>query len=221
MTAPLFGLLTEFQSELKELAHNLLLVAGGYLVGYLLGGPVGWAVGKWVFRLKAPDGFRKVGRPVGGIVLAIVVALIVFTGKGKPSGDGGDGKGSPNSETTPGKNSAPTVEPNPKIDHHITTPKIDLTPPELTIRVTILAGSAVRTDGKFYLLNDEEQAKSISELKNSIEEQKSKVKGRIVLVILFPTNPDIAPPRNDRKVTDLTRWATDEAGLGVNFPSTR
>jgi hypothetical protein len=151
MTATLFGFLTEIRGEFAELLNNLLLVAGGFLIGYLLGGALGWAVGKWVFKQKAPDLPKRVGRPVGGVILAIIVALIVFTGKGKPSGDGGEGKGTSTNDTTPGKNSAPNVD-VPNSNPKITTPKVDTTPAELTIRVTILAGTAVPAEGKYYLV---------------------------------------------------------------------
>jgi hypothetical protein len=223
MTAPVFGFLTDLRAEFLELMNNLLLVAGGFLVGYLLGGVIGWALGRWAFRQKTPDTLQRLGRPVGGVIVALIVALIVFTGKGKPTGDGGDGKGTPNTETSPGKNPAPSADPNPKVDPKITTPKIDPTPTESTIRVTILGGRAVPAEGKFYLLDDDpnSQARTLSELKRAIDERKATAKGKMILAILFPTDPNLAPPRNDQKVTDVTRWATEEAGLDVIFPATR
>jgi hypothetical protein len=222
MTATLFGFLTELRGEFAELANNLLLVAGGFLIGYLLGGAIGWALGKWVFKQKTPDLLKRVGRPVGGVILAIIVALIVFTGKGKPSGDGGDGKGTPTNDKTPGKNSAPDVE-VPKSNPKITTPKLDTVPAELTIRVTILAGTAVPSEGKYYLIDDDSRndAKSLSELKKTVLDRKAKVKGKVSLAIVFPTDPNLSPPRNDKKVTDVTRWATEDAGLDVIFPAIR
>jgi hypothetical protein len=221
MTEPVFGLLSELRGEFTELLNDVLLVAGGFLVGYLLGGVVGWALGKWVFKQKSTDTLKRVGRPVGGIILAIIVALIVFTGKGKAPGDGGEGKGSSTSDTA-GKNTSSGVN-STKTDPKITTPKLDTTPVEQTIRVTILAGTAVPAEGKFYLLDDESRndAKSLSELKKAIEERKAKVKGKVILAILFPEDPNLAPPRNDKKVTDVTRWATEEAGLDVTFPASR
>jgi hypothetical protein len=223
MTLVLFGFLNELRGEFAELANDILLVAGGFLLGYLLGGAIGWAFGKWVFKQNTPDTLKRVGRPVGGVILAIIVALIVFTGKGKPRGDGGDGKGTQTTDTDPGKNSAPKVELNPKNDPKITTPKLDQSPIESTIRITILAGTAVPAEGKFYLLDEESrnEARTLKELKNAIEERKRKVKGKVTLAIIFPTDPNLSPPRNDKKVTDVTRWATEEAGLDVTFPATR
>jgi hypothetical protein len=223
MTLLVFGFLTDLRAEFAELANDVLLVAGGFLLGYLLGGAIGWALGKWVLKQNSTDTLKRIGRPVGGIILAIIVALIVFTGKGKPHGDGGDGKGTQNTDTDPKKNSAPNVETSPKSDPKITTPKIDATPVELTIRITVLAGTAVPAEGKFYLLDDDSRndAKSLTDLKKAIEERKAKIKGKLTLAILFPSDPNLAPPRNDKKVTDVTRWATEEAGLDVTFPATR
>lgn len=221
MTLPVFGFLSDLQAEFKELINNLLLVAGGFLVGYLFGSLGGWALGKWVFRQKAPETLQRLGRPVGGILLAIIVALIVFTGKGKPHGEGGDGKGSPSTETTPGKSNPQNMEPSPKTEPNISTPKTDLKPYDSTIRVTILAGTAVPAEGRFYLLDDDrrEQAKTLSELKKAILERKAKANGKMMLAILFPSDPNFAPPLIDQKVTDLTTWATEEAKLEVILPT--
>jgi len=222
MTALVFGLLSELRGEFAELVNNLLLVAGGFLFGYLLGSVAGWAIGKWVFKKNSTDTFKQIGRPVGGIIFAIIVALIVFTGKGKSPGDGGDGKGAPTADVSTGKNSSPVVD-LPKQTPNVATPKLDTTPVELAIRVTILAGAAVPAEGKFYLLDDDKttDAKNLTELKKAIEDRKAKVKGRTTIAILFPADPNLAPPRNDKKVTDVTRWATEEAGLDVTFPATR
>jgi hypothetical protein len=42
-----------------------------------------------------------------------------------------------------------------------------------------------------------------------------------MLQMLFSPDPNLRPPRNDPKVTDVTRWATEEAGLDVTFPASR
>jgi hypothetical protein len=221
MTTSVFGFLTDLRAEFVELVNNLLLVAGGFLVGYLLGGVVGWGIGKWAFRQKSPETYQRLGRPVGGVILALIVTLIVFTGKGKHQGDGGDGKGSPSTDTTPGKSKPPNVELSPKIDPSITTPKTDRTPPDSIIQVTILAGTAVPAEGKFYLVDDDrrDQARSLSELKAAINERKAKANGKVMLAIRFPSDPNFAPPLIDQKVTDVTRWATEEAKLEVILPT--
>lgn len=222
MCASVFGFMSDVRTELMELGNNLLLVAGGYLVGYLLTATVMWALAKWVFHEKTPATLNKFGRHFGGFVLALIVALVVFTGKGKPTGDGGDGKGSPNSDTTPGKNSAPNVQPSPKSEQTISTQKNDLRPPAEVIRITIIAGNAVPEEGRYYLLDDDqkEQAKTLSQIKKLILERKSKIDGKVMISIQFPSNPNFAPPLIDPKVTELTRWAAEEAKLQVLLPTT-
>ena len=93
MTMSLFAFLDDAQKSIEQFIHNCLLVAGAFLVGYVLGGVIGWALGKWVFKQKSPTTLKQVGRPIGGLILAFIVALMVFTGMGKRIGPGGDGRG--------------------------------------------------------------------------------------------------------------------------------
>jgi hypothetical protein len=217
MHSPLFAFLEDAQKSIQQFLHNCLLVAGAFLVGYILGGLIGWAIGKWALKQKSPDTLKQIGRPVGGIILALIVALLVFTGMGKRFGEGGEGSGTPNDS---GKKDAATNtdhSANPKV----IPPKVDQTPPEATVRVTVLAGAAVRSERKYYLLDDNSTPVTLEELKDAISARKAKTKGRVVLQVLFSSDPNLAPPRNDPKVTDLTRWATEEAGLDVTFPASR
>jgi hypothetical protein len=205
MTLPVFGFLTDAKDAINEFLHNCLLVAGAFLVGYLLGGVIGWALGKYILRQKEPDGLKKIGRPVGGVILALIVALIVFTGKGKPHGEGGEGKGNP--DPNAGKNAAPKTEP--KVDVKLPPVKPpDVKPTDTVVWVTILEGDAVPAPGRFYRIDNE--VKTLPELEKVLE-----TKGKITLGILF--NKD-TPPGDPRLVTDLTNWATGEAGLQVVLP---
>jgi hypothetical protein len=223
MSISLFAFLSEAREELIELGKNVLLVAGGYLVGYVVGVIGTWSFNKWAFRKKAPEGLQRFCRHLCGALLALLVALIVFTGKGKPGGDGGEGKGSSSTDTSPGKNAPPKLDANPHVEPKISVPRPDTSPPELTIRVTVLAGAAVPAEGKFYVLDDDsrEHAKTLGEIKRVIKERKANVSGKVSLVILFPTDPNLAPANDDKKVTNLTTWAKEDAGLEVTFPATR
>ena len=82
-------------------------------------------------------------------------------------------------------------------------------------------GPQMRSERKFYLLNDDPNAITLEELKAAIKTRQSQVKGKTVLQVLFSSDPNLAPPRNDPKVTDVTRWATEEAGLDVVFPASK
>src|SRR5262245_31940680 len=149
MLTPPFAFLESAKDAITEFAHNCLLVAGGFLVGYVLGGILGWAAGKYVLRQQAPETAKKLGRTVGGVVLALIVALLVFTGKGRPGGDGGDGKGAPEGSANKA-NQPSTPDPNPRIEPKLPPRKVDLTPADLVIPITILEGADVPAAGKFY-----------------------------------------------------------------------
>jgi len=217
MTMPVFAFLDDMQKSIQQFVHNCLLVAGAFLVGYVLGGLIGWALGKWAFKQKEPNTLKQLGRPVGGIILALIVALLVFSGMGKRFGPGGDGQGTPDDTGNKDAQTNPNQAANPKV----VPPKLDQTPPEATIRVTVLAGAAVRSERKYYLIDDDSTPITLEELKEAIKARKAKAKGKTVLQVLFSSDPNLAPPRNDPKVTDVTRWATEEAGLDVTFPASR
>jgi hypothetical protein len=214
MTAAVFGFLDNAKEALTEFVNNCLLVAGGFLIGYILGGVLGWAFGKWVLRQQAPDTTKRVGRPVGGAILAIIVALIVFTGKGKGPGSGGDGKGSTDADSANKAKQQP-VDPNvlPKIP--VVKP-VDSKPADVTIRVTVLGGEDVQGD-KFYLIDDDATPKTFTELKDALTARKGKEKGRVAVAILFPTRN--ALPRDHPAVTRVARWVNEEAGMDVTFPA--
>lgn len=212
---PLFAFLDDARQSVVQFVHNCLLVAGAFLVGYILGGLIGWAIGKWALKQESSETLKRVGRPAGGIILAIIVALLVFTGMGKRWGPGGDGAGTPSDSGTKDARSDSSTDPR------VSPPKVDHDPIEATIRVTVLAGAAVRSEGKYYLIDDDATARSLAELKETISARKAKAKGRTMLQILFSPDPNLRPPRNDPKVTDVTRWATEEAGLDVTFPASR
>jgi hypothetical protein len=216
MPLPLFALLDNAQNAVVEFVRNCLLVAGAFLVGYILGGIIGWAISKYAMKRQSTEIYSRFGRLVGGVLLAFIVALLVFTGMGKRWGPGGDGAGTPSE--TGAKDRMDQSSPS---DPRVTPLKVDQSPVDVTIRVTVLAGAAVRSEGKYYLIDDDATPRSLSEMKEAILARKTKSKGRTMLQVLFLSDPNLAPPRNDPKVTDVTRWATEEAGLDVTFPASR
>lgn len=210
------ALMSDLGQAVAELVHNCLLVAGGYLVGHLAGGLIGWALGKYVFRQDKPELLHQASRTLGGVTLALLVALYVFTGRGKPQGEGGDGRGTPTPEG--GSSAAPSApaEPAPNLKPDLPPPPT-VTPGEVTLRVTVLGGEDVRQDRYYVLDDDRANPKTFAELKQAILERKSRERGRVMLAILFP--PRNALPREHPAVTQLGRWANEEAKLDVIFPS--
>jgi hypothetical protein len=209
--------------HLAALAIKCLAVAGGFLAGYLLGGAIAFALDRWVFNKKAPDLVKKCVRWVSGVILAIVVALIVFGeggggfglggGEGKGSGKAaseGDSKDKPASTpATPDKN-PPQVSP--------VTPK-DTRPAELVIRITILGGTDVSQE-RFYLIDDDRTPRTFAEVRAAVTARKAKDTRKAVLAIYFPPPPNRLPLEHPA-VTQLVTWVRDEAGLDVTFPAGR
>ncbi len=208
MTATLFGFMSDAKEAISEFINGCLLIAGGFLVGYLLGGVIGWALGKYALRQQEPDTLKRIGRPVGGILLALIVAIIVFTGKGKPHGEGGDGKGTPSTDPNAGKDHK--TDPNTKIDPNITPPKVDVKPADVTIRVTILGGTDVQND-RFYLIDDDRSPKTFTELKEAVAARRGKEKGKVALKLVLPPPPNPNRlPKNHPAITQVQDWAYDE-----------
>lgn len=213
MSAPLFGFLSGVQESFNELLHNALLVAGGFLVGYVLGGILAWTIGRYALKQKDTSNLKAVGKPVCGAVVAIIIAMIVFTGRGKPIGDGGDGKGTTNNDSN-GKANPSNLDQ--KLDPKIAPPKIDTKPADVTLRVTILGGEDVQNE-RFYLLDDDRTPKTFAELKTAVTERRKNEKGKVVVAVLFPNKN--ALPREHPAVTQVAKWGTEEAGLDVVFPA--
>jgi hypothetical protein len=213
---PLLGFLSDAKEAFTELVTGLLMVAGGFLVGYVLGGVLAWAAGRYVFKQQDTTSLKRLGRPVGGVVLALIVALIVFTGKGKPHGEGGDGKGDPDTDPNAPKSGTPPASP-PKIDPKVVPPKTpEVKPAEATIRVTILGGNDVR-EGRFYLIDDDPTPKTFEEFKRAVTARKAMETGKLMVAILFPEKN--ALPLGHPAVVDVSRWAKEEAKLDVLFPA--
>jgi len=203
MLPPVFAFLDDAKDAVAEFVNNCLLVAGAFLVGYILGGVIGWAVGKFALRQKSPDALKKVGRPVGGVILALIVALMVFTGKGKPRGEGGEGKGNVSPDAT-NKN----AQPEPKVEPR--TPPV--TAPDHKANetlITVLGGDDVK-EGRFYLIGDDRTPKTLEELQKVITERMAKGKVELRIVLLPPPKE---LPLQHPAITDLQRWAFDK-GLG-------
>ena len=212
MMTPIFAFLSDAKEAMTELVTGLLMIAGGFLVGYILGGIIAWAVGRYILKHKDTQVLKRLGRPIGGVLLALIVALIVFTGKGKPHGEGGDGKGVP--DQNPGTTTQPKVDP--KADPKTPVTKFpDPKPADLTIWVTILEGAASPSQGKFYRLEGDDAAKSLEEVKAALLDRKAKATGKVALGLRFDKN---TPPGDPRLVTDVTNWATSKAvGLDVTL----
>ncbi len=195
--------------NLAKLIEGILATAGGFLVGYIFVVIFGWMFDKFLLKRKSPQLLHKVCRLLGGLILAIIVALLVFGGGGGEGNGTGDGKG--NGKASPANG---TSDPNAATD-----PKqISLKPPpvEERIRVTILGGSDV-VDQKFYRIGDDDTARSFAEAKAAITKTKNESTRSLGIEINFTSNN--ALPLDHPAVEQLKRWARETAGLTVTFPA--
>jgi hypothetical protein len=207
--------------RLAGLAIKCLAVGGGFLAGYLLGGAIALALDRWVFAKKAPEMVKKGVRWVSGLILAIIVALIVFGEGGGGFGmGGGEGKGSGTPGTEGQSKDKQTPQPptseNERPPVSPVTPA-DTRPTEVVIRVTILGGTDVRQE-RFYLIDDDGTPRTFAEVRATVAQRKANDKRKATLAILFPPPPNRLPLEHPA-VTQLVTWGRDEAGLDVTFPA--
>jgi hypothetical protein len=216
------GLLTGAGDKLAALVVKCLAVVGGYLVGYILGATIAWALDRWAFGHKTPDPLKKAVAIVCGIALAILVALIVFGegGSGLFGGGGqGDGKGMP-AEQDGKKEPAP-----PDKKDEIPLPKpIDVgptRPADAVVRVVILGGKDVPDGERFYLMGDDPKPKTFDELKEAVLARKEKEEGTVALSVHFrPTNTPSLDPLH-YSISQLTKWAKETAKMDVTFAASK
>lgn len=194
-----------------QLLVNGLAVGGAFLVGYLLAGAVAWWLDKSAAAGKAPRGLHKVAKYLGGLTLAILVALLLFgrggAGLGGGTGDGfGSGTGAGTNAGT--GTSAVSVE--------------KVTPPSTakvmqTLRVVVLGGADV-VAGKFYRVGEEPNAMALADAKAAVLAAKAAAGDKTLGVeIVFPPANALDP--SHPAVTAFAAWVRDGAGLTVTFPA--
>jgi hypothetical protein len=195
--------------RLAKLIEGALATVGAFLVGYLLVALVGWWFDKHLIKRKSPDLLHRVCRLLGGLILAILVALMLLGGGGG-SGDGtGDGTGSGKASPANGPPDSESVDPKQ------VTAKV-APPVEVRVRVLVLGGTDVK-DQKFYVVDDDPAPLAFADAKSAIQRKKDATAKSVGLDIRFPVQN--ALPRDHRAVTQLAQWAGEVAGLTVSFPA--
>lgn len=194
--------------RLAKLIEGALATVGAFLVGYVLVTLLGWWFDKYLLKRKSPELLHRVCRLLGGLILAILVALMLFGGGGG-SGDGtGDGAG------------AGKASPGPASDAESTDPKAvaaKVAPPvEVRVRVLVLGGTDVK-DQKFYVVDDDPAPLAFADARSAIQRKKDATAKSVGLEIRFPVQN--ALPRDHPAVAQLARWAGEVAGLTLSFPA--
>ncbi|MBL8864607.1 MAG: hypothetical protein JNK93_03510 [Planctomycetia bacterium] len=194
--------------RLAKLIEGALATVGAFLVGYVLVALLGWLFDKYLLKRKSPELLHRVCRLLGGLILAILVAMMLFGGGGG-SGDGtGDGAGTG------------TASPGPASNVESTDPKAvaaKVAPPvEVRVRVLVLGGTDVK-DQKFYVVDDDPAPLAFADAKSAIQRKKDATAKSVGLEIRFPVQN--ALPRDHPAIAQLARWAGEVAGLTVTFPA--
>ncbi|HJZ54876.1 MAG TPA: hypothetical protein VKE74_07945 [Gemmataceae bacterium] len=206
MTAAVVLFISGLADKFATFVVKCLAVGGGFLLGYLLGGLVAYALNRWLFSYKAPDVAKQAIRVVAGLIVAIIVALIVF-GEGTGSGPGGpEGSGSGKSDIEPPKGEAPkppTPKDKPPEPIKLPSVKADKVP----VRVTFLGGDDVK-DGRAYLLDDDRSPKTFKDLIEAIQKRRAAESAGIYLVF-GRTGTDLVS-RRSTDVTAVEDWAQKE-----------
>jgi hypothetical protein len=168
------------EEEIKRLFMNCLMVAGGYVAGYVLGMLAAIGFDKLVTHRQSPDGLHKVVRTLCGLIAAILVALLVFRGGGGGNGTG-TGPGNDSGQTAPSGANVP--DPNktstelPRTDSKVTVE---------TVRVKVLAGDEVeKGTSRFYIVADSATRVERAAVLDAVTERKKAAKGTVVVVYEF------------------------------------
>jgi hypothetical protein len=161
----------------SRFATNCLIVAGGFVAGYVFGWLAAVGFDKLVIHRKSPDELHKAVRILCGLLAAVLVALLVFGG-GLGVGGGGSGPGQ-----TPATGSPATTGP--------TTKPTDPTEPAEkvaveAVRVRVLAGAEVeKGSDKFYRLGEAGEPADRGAVLAAVADRKKSAEGAVVLVYEF------------------------------------
>ncbi len=193
--------------RIAKLLEGALATAGGFLVGYVLVAILGWLIQRYLFKRPAPAFLHRVCRLLGGLIVAILVAMMVFGGGGGEGDGTGDGTGT-------GKASPTTGTPDPTAPITDVKPTKPLPPAEDRIRVTMLGGTDVK-DERFYLVEVDTTPHTLAEAKALVQQKKDATPKTLGLEIRFM--PRNTLPKDHPAVLQLSRWANDTAGMSVTL----
>lgn len=193
---------------------NFLAIGGGFLLGSIVGWGFSRLVTKLLLKRKPIRYLDLFCRAVGGILGAILVALLVFgdggwgfggSGGGRPGGPGGSDKQQPG-------NPVSSVEES-KAEKKIEPPKIKPKPPETddSVRVVVLGGDA--KPDRFYLFEDETAPSTLEEVTKKTEARNQLKKLTRLTVFVYKNSAAI----DSAVVGDLKDLAR-KLELSIDFP---
>lgn len=214
--------LMDFSSaNLSSLLMGALAVLGGFAGGYALGILAGKGFDRLVVHRESPPGLHKVIRYTFGLIVAIIVALLVFrSGNGDGPGGGGTGPGTKPGET--GTGNGPGTEPTQSTNSGaVPTKKND---PESKIQIVdavivkIFGGADVEASTERFFQVDNEVADGravmtdLAGVKARITSRVAAAKGRLVAVYEFAETAN-------RDTTGFSILSAAKESLGVSLLS--
>ena len=209
-----------------QIIVNVLAIAGAFLVGMILTHGFLSLSCHLLFRKQPPQGVKKVTRLLGGVLLAIGVAFLVFgdgtgwgIGTGNTTGQGDSTKPGPKQELSVASQFPISTMQEPKEDPkppEEVKPKVE--PKELpmdeTERIVILGGYDVLQ--RYYRIEGKGETLNLSQLTQFLKARKTDptkpLKG--ITILVFKDSATTEGP----VVAQLRKWAEDN-GLGVYFPA--
>ena len=214
----LLGIVGFNPERFAQLIVNILAIGGGFLIGQFLAGFAFWMVNRWLAAGKIPNGFREATKKIGGVVLAVLVAFIVFGHGDGWTLFGGGGTGSQNEAEGEQSGGTPATAPNTPV----TAPDPPPTPPDPVripdsadlVQITVLGGDDVR-DARFYLIDEDKAPRTFAEVRAALLDRKAATDSGLGLLVQFGMTNVL--PRTHPAVVMLTQWATDN-GVAVTFP---
>ncbi len=175
------------QEMIYAFGTKLLMVAGGYAGGYLFTMLAGAGFDKMLVKRETPAGIHRLARKIGGILGAVLIAILVFRGAlGFGNGGGAEGPGQGNAVNT-----LPTGQPT-----YLTPPAIPTQPKKKPttllvepVKVLILAGDHVEKGTQnYYRIDDSPVAVDRTAVLAAVE-AKQKASQKPVIVI-YSFGPD-------------------------------
>jgi hypothetical protein len=197
--------------RVAQFVVNCLAILGGFLTGYVLTALLANLLDRAVFLRKTPRVVHRWLRFLGGLMLALLIAGIVF-GHGQGwnlFGGGGSGNSSSNETGSPQLFSTPIN--NPDVPNVVPTEKAM----GEQIHITILGGTDVKNE-KFYLIDTDTTPRTFAEAKEMLLKRKTDMAKPLMLIIELSKRNEL--PSDHPAVKILEYWAQKEAGFGVSHP---
>jgi hypothetical protein len=216
MPAEVFAIIGFDTDRVVRFALNLLAVGGGFLVGHVVTGVITWALDRWITGGKTPQGVHRVARSIGGIALALLVALMLF-GQGGYGDGTGPGGGSSATDKGPGNGTQTQPTDSKDVQPPLPIPQKDSTPPEQRIRVTLLGGSDVKNE-KFYLIDDDRTPRAFADVAAAVNAKKAETKKPVGVELRFTADNTLA--ENHPAVLRVINWARSN-DVAVTLPAVK